>query len=241
MELLKAENEDKNAQISQLQDEVELLKTENNIQIFNWPDDTYNYLAIGNSITIHPLNDYWWNECGMAATTLENDYVHQLTTLLQTKENVHPYAYNFYMWEVQIADRSETLSLLDGMLSNKIDMVTIQLSENAFDLTTFESDYEELIRYVQKRAQNAKIIVIGDFWDMSDKDGMKQEACENCGVTFVSLDYIKGNKKYQCGLGTAVYDKNGNPHTVEHDGVAVHPNDEGMKWIAERVFDEVKK
>ena len=31
VELLKAENEDKNAQISQLQDEVESLKTENNI------------------------------------------------------------------------------------------------------------------------------------------------------------------------------------------------------------------
>lgn len=36
----------------------------------------YDYLAIGNSITLHSECDFWWNECGMAATNKDNDYVH---------------------------------------------------------------------------------------------------------------------------------------------------------------------
>ena len=70
-------------------------------------------------------------------------------------------------------DRGETLSLLDGLLSEELDLVTIQLSENASDLSTFESDFEELIRYVQKGAPVAQILVIGDFWDKEQKDEMK--------------------------------------------------------------------
>lgn len=227
-----------NEKISNLEKKVSLLQTENSVPMMTWETDNFNYLAIGNSITLHPKNEYWWNECGMAASKLENDFVHQLSRMIQNQkiEQVVSFAYNFSVWEVQSADRAETLPMLDGILSNKLDLVTIKLSENATDLITFESDYEELIRYVQKGAPNAKVIVVGDFWDKSEKDAMMAEACKNCGVIFVSLDEIKSNEKYQCGLGTTAYDENGNPHIVEHGGVAKHPGDEGMKWIAQMIL-----
>ena len=91
------------------------------------------------------------------------------------------------------------------------------------------------------KGSNAEIIVVGDFWDKSEKEGMKKEACEACGVTFVSLDEIKNNEQYQCGLGTTVYDENSNPHIVKHDSVVRHPSNGGMKWIAESIFEEVKE
>ena len=222
--------------IASLEGKVSLLLAASNKSSIEWNSANYNYLAIGNSITIHPLNEYWWNECGMAATTAEKDYVHLVAFSLDARF----YAYNFSTWELMGHDRGETLALLDGLLSEKLDLVTIQLSENATDLSTFESDFEELIRYVQKRATNARILVIGDFWDKKQKDAMKQKACEKTKVEFVSLDEIKGLKKYQCGIGTTVYDNNGNPHTVEHAGVANHPGDAGMKWIAERIIKIVK-
>lgn len=62
--------------ITSLEGKVNLLQEESNKSSVNWNPDDYNYLAIGNSITIHQLNEYWWNECGMAATTAENDYAH---------------------------------------------------------------------------------------------------------------------------------------------------------------------
>ena len=62
--------------IKAVEDKITLLQAESNKKVVQWDSENYNYLAIGNSITLHGINDYWWNECGMAASTLENDYVH---------------------------------------------------------------------------------------------------------------------------------------------------------------------
>ncbi len=130
--------------------------------------------------------------------------------------------------------------LLNGLSSEELDLITIQLSENALDLSTFELDFEELIRYV-KKALDAQVLVVGDFWDQENKDEMKKQACEETGAEFIRLNEIKGVDQYQCGMNTAVYDSDGGPHTVEHLGVVKHPGDTGMKWIADRLIEVVKE
>lgn len=94
---------------------------------------------------------------------------------------------------------------------------------------------------MQKSTPDAQILVIGDFWNKEQKDEMKRKACEETGVEFISLDEIKGLEEYQCGMDTTVYDSDGGPHTVEHAGVADHPGDLGMKWIADRIIQLVKE
>ena len=64
----------------------------------------------------------------------------------------------------------------------------------------------------------------------------KKTAVENTNVEFVSLDGITDNKAYYSGLGTTVYDEDGNVHVVEHDGVAKHPGDKGMQAIADAII-----
>lgn len=59
-------------------------------------------------------------------------------------------------------------------------------------------------------------------------------------MDFVSLNEIKETADYQAGLGTIVYDQNGNGHVIEHEGVAVHPGDKGMKYIAEAVEKKIE-
>ena len=208
----------------------------------SWLDNGINYLAIGNSITSRSLAKYWWNDgVGMAASSEDKDYVHQIRGYLENTYNepVKMQAYNFYTWEVQAADRGETLQLLDGYLSDKLDLITIQLSENVHDISTFEEDCEELFSYIMKKAPEAQIIVIDDFCDSGEKSELKKRAAKECNVGYISLDEMKGDPRYQAGLGTIVYDKDGKEHIIEHEGVASHPGDTGMTYIAEAVEKKI--
>ena len=129
-----------------------------------YSDDAYNYLAIGNSITIHGLADYWWNEVGMAATRADKDYVHLVADHLKdTYGDVCYYAVNFFKWEDQAHDRAETYEVIDPYLSSKLDLISIQLSENVSDTTTFEQDFESLIDHIRENAPDAAVYVIGDL------------------------------------------------------------------------------
>lgn len=114
------------------------------------------------------------------------------------------------------------------------------MSKNVSNISTFQEDFEELCRYIIQKSPNAQIIVIDDFGDSGEKSSMKEEAAKACNVSFVSLNAIKGNADYQAGLGTIVYDKKGNKHVIEHEGVAVHPGDKDMEYIAETVERIIK-
>ena len=200
----------------------------------------YNYLAIGNSITLHDEADYWWNKCGMAATTPDNDYVHLVAQYIKdTTGDVCYYAVNYAQWEMQSHDRAETYSIIDPYLSPELDLITVQLSENVTDSSSFESDYTALIEHIKSKAPNAKILIIDNFWFSDERVTALKNAALYTNVRFISLDEIKGKPEYQCGLGTIVYDSLGNPHTVEHKGVACHPGDKGMQYIADKIIAEL--
>ena len=143
---------------------------------------------------------------------------------------------NFYKWEVQAYDRAEAFELLDPYLDPKLNLITVQLGENVSDLTTYEKDFEELIRYIQKKAPSAQILVIDDFWNADEKVQQKKQATDNTGVQFISLSEIKGKPEYKAGIVSTVYDANGQPHSIEHEGVAAHPGDKGMQYIADAVI-----
>lgn len=238
----KAQNE----KINQLAENISYLRAELNLMKnpvkVEYSDTAFNYLAIGNSITKHALADYWWSETGMAASSEERDYVHLVASALEKKYGgggVKFYAYNFYIWEVQATDRVETLELIDGYLDERLNLVTIQLGENIDDTSTLRTDLEELIRYIQGKAPEAQIVMIDNFWTDQNISILKEETAKKVGVQFVDLNEIKGLTEFQCGMGTVVYDSNGGQHRVEHNGVAKHPGDKGMEYIANAVISVV--
>ena len=206
----------------------------------DYAEASYIYFPLGNSITVHAPNEVWWNEVGMAASDADHDYVHLVASWLSTshgKVACHPYYY--YAWEMA-KDRASKLSLLDPYLDPGLDLVTIQLGENAEDLTTFEQDLEDLIRYVQAKAPEAKILVIDDFWPNEERSRMKQNAAEKTGAEYISLKDIQGRTEAEAGTGTVVYDAAGNPHTIENTDVAAHPGDRGMKVIADMIIEVLR-
>ena len=107
---------------------------------------------------------------------------------------------------------------------------------NVNDIAT----YEELINFIHKCAPHAQIIVIDNFWAGDAKSTLKEKAVNNTVADFVSLELIKGNQEYQCGIGTIVYDSESREHIVKHDGVAAHLGDKGMKYIADSVISVIK-
>lgn len=231
-----------NSIVGKLSARVEILENDVEGKDIEWDENGYNYLAVGNSITIHDLATYWWDDDrGMASSSDDKDYVHLVENYLEESYgDVTTNVTNLASWETNGFDREEFLPLINPYLSDDVDLVTIQLGENASDLDTWESDFENLISYVHEGAPNAKILVIGDFWSNGDRDSLKEQAAEAEGAIYVSLDGIKDNEDYYAGLGTEVEDSDGELHTIEHSGVASHPGDKGMEAIADRIIEALQ-
>lgn len=122
-------------------------------------------------------------------------------------------------------------------LSDKLNLVTIQLGENVTDTSHFEEVLETLIAYVHKRAPRAKIIVIGDFWD-KNRNEMRKQAAENQNVLFADLSEIIGNKEYHSQEGTICTLDDGSTIAVSKEA-ATHPGDKGMEYIANKVIEKI--
>jgi len=206
----------------------------------DYAEDSYKYFPLGNSITVHAPNEVWWNEVGMAASDADHDFVHLVAAYLSASHGkvvCHPYY--FCAWETA-EDRASKLFLLDPYLDAGLDLVTIQLGENAENLSTFEQDFTELIRYVLAKAPGARVLVIDDFWPDEERSRMKQNAAEKTGAEFISLKDIQGSIDAAAGTGAVVFDPAGNPHTVENADVAAHPGDRGMQAIADRIIEALR-
>lgn len=202
-----------------------------------FPSDTYNYLALGNSITKHEVCDYWWGDWGMSATAPEFDYAHQVAAGLEQLYGPVTYQIlNFSAWEIQAYDRAEVLMTLDNYLDPDLDLVTLQLGENCYDLDTFENDYIEMVHYIQNKVPDVHVMILGDVWDYPPRDALKLSASATLGIPYADLTGMRDNPLYQCGLGTVVWGADGQQHVVEHSGAAKHPSDAGMKYMADVIL-----
>lgn len=197
-------------------------------------DDAYNYLAIGNSLTLITS----WGR-GICATLPDGDYFGIVKQQLAAEHgDAVAYRINYASWE-RMQDRSKALDLLNILLSDKLNLVTIQLGENVTDTSHFEEDLETLIAYVHKRAPKAKIIVIGDFWD-KNRNEMRKQAAANQNVLFADLSDIIGNKDYQSKEGTICTLDDGSTIAVSKEA-ETHPGDKGMEYIANKVMEKVNQ
>lgn len=203
-------------------------------------DDGFDYLALGNSITIHPICDYWPEEMGMAAESSEKDYVHRLVDLLEDNkgiEEVHFFAYNMSSWETIHYDRAETISEIDMLLNNDIDLVTVQLGENITDTNSLEDDFDYLVKHIMGKCPKAKIIIIGNFWTDDRVESVKEKIAERNDCVYISLKDIQDIAYYKSKIGNQVYDDEKNSIVVDKESVAKHPGNEGMKYIAEQIYN----
>lgn len=100
----------------------------------------FNYLATGNSITQHDPSNVWPGSWGATASASNKDYFHLVVNGLNAaKGKTAARCVYFPSWETLATDRAETILNIDSLISNNLDLVTIQLGENVSDNTTYEA------------------------------------------------------------------------------------------------------
>ena len=226
------------------QTELESTSRELNARIEAEKDKTFDYLAIGNSITQHPVvEDLWWGEWGMAASDEEHDFYHLVTKAIEGKyKSTSSNVLNYTIWESPYYDRQHTLKFLDGYLNEDLDFITIDLGENCIkgnDQSSEEfqeeltRDYADLVDYIAEKCPKAKIVMIGCYWERPESDAAKQVVCQDKKIDYIDLSSIRGSE-YRVGERD-VQGADGQTHTIDVGPVAEHPGDLAMQYIADQV------
>ncbi len=204
------------------------------IQFFGSDKPTKKILIMENSITYHgKKTEIGWNgNWGMAASKAENDYVHILY------ENSKKICTEVQFCVVQISSLeidfcNESLFKEFEIIKNYVpDIAILRFGENIkadrYDPVELEKSYESFIRNYLL-CNNSNLIFTTCFWKNKFVDDLIRKYCSICGGNLVELGDL-GDDDFMKALGL-----------FEHSGVANHPGDIGMKMIAERIYQIVKR
>ena len=191
-------------------------------------------LFVGNSITLHaPKEDIgWYGNWGMAASCREKDYVHVTVSLLEERFGTVDYTFvNCAEWERSYWDET-VLDHWQAARDFAADVVVIRIGENTWGVRDKlgEIDYyphfDRMVRYFASNP-NAKVIVTDLFWRKEPIDCVIRRVAADRGYTLVGLNDL-GDRDENMAIGE-----------YEHRGVSLHPNDTGMRRIAERIVAQI--
>lgn len=216
---------------------------------YEMPVEGYrNFLALGNSITLHEIMSYWWGFWGMAATRRENDWVHKLLAKLQVS---NPDCVEYAVNMAATFERSGVYDLQQIISSEKatghtdfqtidlstIELVVVRIGENGL---ASQALVENLIDSIKTNCPNAEIVITGMFWSNNTKETYLHNAATAKECTFVQINQFD-TQAYKESVGNQVYGDDGQLHTIDNGGVAAHPSDAGMEAIADTIFNVLSK
>lgn len=185
------------------------------------PPNAYRVLFIGDSLTYHAKTPNVWNyNSGMAATSAAKDFVHLAAGDMQTKLGSRPVE---IMLDNGGNGRIGTMLLyLQNHPEIQPHLVVLQGGENdAFD-DTFRANYRALLDFF--RVRSVPYIVLGDWW-VGEKSKFEQQEVSARGYAWIDLTVFDKTP------GLTGY---GGPYNLP--AVAKHPNDKGMKAIADAIL-----
>lgn len=220
--------------LKQRQD-TEILESDSNIQ----PDANnqhYNALVIGNSITLER------DGIGMAASDQYHDYYYLTKERLGQKyKNINMKRISCIHWEENriITSRTDWINEnLKSELVSDLDLVIFQLGDNCVPTESFDASVTELVNHVKKYSPDAKMILVGMWFINQDRLNMMPQIAQKLGMEFVDISdlVVDENKSY---IGAEVTTVEGNKNIISTIEEAFHPNNEGMKKIADRICEKI--
>ncbi len=190
-------------------------------------------LFVGNSITRHGVaeNIGWPRDCGMAASSIENDYVHAVVRELKKKYGSVSFCIaQAAEWERNYQKDADILAEYQSAVDFKPNIVIIRIGENTnrdnLNTAEYAKHFEYMVKYFSQNAE--KIIVTSLFWAYAPIDEAIKTVCErNSDYIYVSISEL--GEKTECkAIGE-----------YAHSGVAEHPGDFGMMKIAEAILTAI--
>ncbi len=195
-------------------------------------------LVLGNSVTLHPPapNIGWTGNWGMAASAEEKDFVHLLIADIAKKAGGQP---EFLAKNTADFERKQTdFDLKKGLADARAfrpDIVIVAIGANAPNPETPEAKarwkaaFEALLKEIQSW-DKPRIFVRSEFWFSPIKEGVMKEACLQAGGVYVDMCRTDLVEKFAAR----------SERKFDHAGVAGHPGDNGMRVIADSLFDAME-
>jgi alpha-galactosidase len=196
-------------------------------------------LFLGNSITLHGPNKNigWDGNWGMAASSEDKDYVHEVTKALTPKDGAAPkiLVRNIATFERQFAT-FDAAALVKETSAFNADLIVVAIGENAPSLTNATSKAlfaEKTAALLKAIAGDRKplVIVRSCFWANAPKDDALKTACKEIGGVYLDIGALGKDEKNFARSERA----------FTHAGVANHPGDKGMQAIADAIVGAVRQ
>ncbi len=189
-------------------------------------------MFVGNSITLHGILPEigWYNEWGMAASAKDLDYVHLLETNIKKLDSEATFCIcQVAEWEQNYKKGSSVLARYEAARSFGADLIILRFIENVpkdgYYCDAFLRELDALVNYLNGTGK-AHLIITTGFWRHPGDDDIRTYANDK-GIPCVELGDL-GEKEQMKAIGL-----------FEHQGVANHPGDLGMKMIAERIMEAI--
>ena len=192
--------------------------------------DGVRVLVIGNSIALHSsLPSIGWTNCwGMAASAKEKDFAHLVAAGLerQTGRKVDLLVSNLADFERDFENYD--LRQIDKLVAFRPDYLVVSLGENVRalteekDRTAYRTAFANLLRRFVRDGAKPHAVVKGAFWPNAERDALMASAAKELSMPFVAAPCTNDSLK-AIGL-------------FAHPGVAAHPGDRGMAYLAEKVL-----
>ena len=190
-------------------------------------------MFFGNSITRHEPNASigWHGDWGMAASSIDKDYVHLVVAELDKRFGTVDYCIaQGAAWEWGYANTEAVFEEYYSKVREfNADIVIIRIGENITAAKHLELNCKP---YFSKMVEllvgdgAEKVIITDMFWYAVYNDCFR-EVAEEKGYSFCHLTDLEEDESTMAkGL-------------FEHKGVAGHPGDYGMQCIANRILDKI--
>ena len=193
-------------------------------------------VVLGNSITRHGVRKEvgWLSDYGMAASSTESDFCHVLQEGFWSQNpDVVVVFKNIAAWE---RDFSVDKELLMGAVLEDADVVIVRLEENSpiSSVLHISNGLTSLVDYIRETA-GASVVITGCFWMSPKKNTILRRVAASLNLLYISLSFADHpyNKVINDGDAT---DTLGNIYHFNGQFVGTHPNDKGVRMIADALL-----